>query len=168
MSTTNQFQQAAHYARVIAAIARDRPVPPATLSSLHVIANQLDNAANFLDTDAPGPLSSLPIAATEALWLAELFAEDNPATRLPTDFTNYVLHRITGRPLPFPEPMFPLSDRLALQEVELTNRLQYLHDDTDMQVAHPDEWLRAVLSLWQKLLRLAEAVREDNSRSSHQ
>ncbi|MFI0813646.1 hypothetical protein [Streptomyces echinatus] len=170
MPTTNanQCRQAAQYARIIAAIARNRPAPPATLQILQVIASQMDTAANYLDTDTPGPLSSLPIEATEALWLAEVLAEDNPATQLPADFTNYVLHHVTGRPLPFPEPMLPLSDRLAMQEVDLTNRLQHLHDDTDMQAAHPDEWLRTVFSLWQKLMRLADAVREDNNRSYHQ
>ncbi|MCG8971825.1 hypothetical protein [Streptomyces sp. CL12-4] len=167
-TTATPHAQAGQRARVIAEIARDRFAPPATLPILQTIAAHLETAAHYLETDTPGDLSSITVEVTEALWLADMLAEDNPATRFPVDFTNYVLHQLTGRPLPFPAPLNPLSSTLAEREASVTGRLQHLHDDTTAQANHPAEWLRAVLALWQKHMRLADEVRADNGRPDNQ
>ncbi|MET9776224.1 hypothetical protein ABZ023_18520 [Streptomyces sp. NPDC006367] len=168
MSTTTPHALAAQRARVIAQIARDRYAPPATRPVLETIAGYLDTAAHHLETDTPGALVSVPVEATEALWHADRLAEEHPATRFPTDFTNYVLHQLTGRPLPTPEPLNPTRPALAEREQSLTWRLRSLHADTATQAQHPAEWLYSALGLWQRLMRLADEVRVDNARPCNQ
>ncbi|MER7952027.1 hypothetical protein ABTY59_32015 [Streptomyces sp. NPDC096079] len=162
------YAQAAQRARVIAETALDRFAGPGTIQVLVRISGLLEAAALFLDDEQPGPYVSVPVEATEALWKADTLAEEHPDTRFPEGFTNYVLHALTGRPLPFPAPLHPVSDRMVLREIDLRNRLSQLHADTEQQAARPDEWLRAVLTTWQKHMRLATEVRVDNARPCNQ
>lgn len=167
MTTTqlaDPYAQAAQRARVIADVARDRYAGPDTMTVLVRIAGFLDSAALFLDDEKPGPDVSLPDEVTEALWRADTLAEQDPQTRFPEGFTNYVLHALTGRPLPFPEPLNPVSPTLALREIDARNRLAQLHADTEQQAECPDGWLRAVLTTWQQHMRAADIIRADNAR----
>lgn len=160
----NPYAQAAQRARVIADIARDRYAGPDTMTILVRIAGFLSSAALFLDDEKPGPVVTVPTEATEALWRADTLAEQHTQTRFPEGFTTYVLHPLTGRPLPFPAPLHPVSPALTLRETDTRNRLAQLHADTEQQTERPDEWLRAVMTTWQKHMRLADEIHVDNAR----
>lgn len=154
-----QYAQAVQRARTIAAIARDRFAGQDTMAVLDRIARHLDDAAQFLDAHEAGPVIDLPIEACEALWEADTLAEQHPQARFPVDFTNYVLAPLSGRPLPFPEPLNPVTDEFAVRETDLTNRLRQLHDDGELMTEQPDEWLRTVLTVWRDWMRLSGEVR---------
>ncbi|NML55099.1 hypothetical protein HHL19_35780 [Streptomyces sp. R302] len=160
--------EAAERARIIAATARSRYADPTTMTVLLRIAGLLDIAALALDAEQPRPYISVPTEVTEALWKADTLAEEHPQTRFPADFTNYVLQPLTGRPLPFPDPMNPFSPPLALRELNLRNRLTQLHDDTAHQAERLAGWLAQVLLTWRDLMRLADEVRIDNARPCNQ
>lgn len=160
----DQYTQAANRARITAAVARDRYAGPETMAVLHRIAEHLEAAAGHLDAHEPGAFVDLPFEASEELWKADWLAEEHPATRFPVAFTNYVLEPLSGRPLPFPEPLNPVTDRFALRETDLRNRLAQLHADGELMAEQPDEWLRTVLTVWRDWMRLADEVRVDNGR----
>ncbi|MFE2184147.1 hypothetical protein [Streptomyces sp. NPDC059455] len=164
----DHYAQAAQRAYAIAGIARDRFAPPETLLVLGQIARHLDQAGAFLDALKPGAYVSLPVEATEALWLADTLAEDHPATRFPIGFTNYVLQPLTDRSLPFPDPLFPVTDRFGRQEADLVHALHQLHGDNKHQWERTDHWLCEVFTVWQKHMRLADEVRVDNARPCNQ
>ncbi|WP_331762507.1 hypothetical protein OG612_45600 (plasmid) [Streptomyces sp. NBC_01527] len=161
------YQLAAESARIIAAAARDRFAPPATISVLHTIAARLETAAAAL-ADHQGTL--LPFEATEALAEAERLAAENPQTRFPKGFTNYVLAPLTGRDYPVPAPLTPLDPSLAAREADLTYRLTLLHAQfaTATTPQAIDAWLTSALAVQRDLMRLAGEVAVDNARPCNQ
>ncbi|MFB6629949.1 hypothetical protein ACFCWY_08645 [Streptomyces sp. NPDC056362] len=169
--TVTPHAQAAERARLIAERARNRYATRGTKLTLLRIAGLLDVAALLLDEDAPNATDtciSYPSEVSEMLWRADTLAEQHPETLLPVNFTGYVLRPLTGRPLPFPEPLHPLSEALALRELDLRNRLAQLHADTEQQQERPAHWLFLIFTLWQQHIRLAETVRISNARPCNQ
>lgn len=167
--TLSLHRTAADRARVIAAVARDRFAPPQTLRILSEIARHLSAAADDFATYTPSTIPGLtghdlPIEAVGELWIAGVLAEDNPAARFPADFTEYVTAPLTGRPLPFPDPLRPVNDRLAARERDLRNRLEQLHADTAHATESVEQWMTAVLKVWRDWMRLADEVGVDNAR----
>ncbi|MFI1408824.1 hypothetical protein ACH4Y0_02625 [Streptomyces sp. NPDC020707] len=110
----------------------------------------------------------MPTDAAGALEAVENLVFDNPATRIPADITEYVKAPITGRSLPFPDPLNPITTCYAQEEAQLRAELEQLHDDTARAAADVDGWTRDVLEVWKKHMRLAPAVYIDNERSNNQ
>ncbi|MFJ2225619.1 hypothetical protein ACIOFY_36955 [Streptomyces anulatus] len=162
-----RYATASARARVIADIARDRWTTPETMPVLRRIAEHLDAAAEHLDAHTPGPFVDLPIEACEALWEADTLAERHPHTRFALDFTNYVLAPLSGRTLPLPDPLRPVSPGLARQEATLVHTIVALHADKERQAEQPTEWLREVMNAWCNWVRLSSAVRLDNARPAN-
>ncbi|MFE5923159.1 hypothetical protein [Streptomyces sp. NPDC056468] len=127
-----------------------------------------DSLATYTPSTIPGLAGhDVPSEAWGELYIADTLAYNHPATRFPGDFTEYVKAPVTGRTLPFPDPLNPLADWLAVRETDLRNRLEQLHADT----AHADndvaEWLTAVFTVWRDWMKLAGEVRVDNERPYH-
>ncbi|MCX4976505.1 MULTISPECIES: hypothetical protein [unclassified Streptomyces] len=162
------YRQAAQRARVVAEIARDRFAPPETLPYLNFMAAYLETAARLLDAQPPGAYEELPTEATEALFRAEQIAVEHPAARIPAELGEYVLVPLVDRPLPFPNPLGPVSARYEKQEADLVHALHLLHDDGEHQRERTDDWLREVFTIWRKRMRLADDVRVDNARPCNQ
>lgn len=93
---------------------------------------------------------------------------DCPAARFPALMGEYVLAPLGGRTLPMPEELRPLDPAHALRETDLRHRLEQLHADTELQADDPDTWLRTVLMVWQKHMRLTGEVRVHNGRPCNQ
>lgn len=171
MTRTTPAEAAAHRARIIAAIARDRFAPPASLTALRFIAAHLDQADSAFErsrADASG-IDSLTVAA-DVLDDARQLAALHPATRLPVTFTEYVTAPLTGDALPMPDPLNPASTVYAMQEAELRAALEGAHRElrADASEAAVDAWLPTALHLHRDLMMLADLVRADNSRPAHQ
>ncbi|GAA2439278.1 hypothetical protein [Streptomyces glaucus] len=171
-ATPSPYAAAAERARILAQIARDRFAPPETLRVLGDIARHLDAAADTLAAYKPSTIPGLaghdvPSEAWEELFIADTLALDHPATRFPTDFTDYVKQPITGRRLPFPDPLNPLADWLAERETALRDRLEQLHADTARADADAAGWLTDVFTALRDWMKLAGEIAEDNRRAYH-
>ncbi|MEU6462207.1 hypothetical protein [Streptomyces sp. NPDC046976] len=164
----NLHANAAQRARTIAYVARNRYADGPIRAALLTIADHMDRAATHFDAVHPGAHEGLPTEATEELFLSEQVAVDCPATRFPAELGEYVLALLVGRALPMPAPLHPADPQRALRETEIRNRLVQLHDDTASQWARPEEWMRSVLTTWQKHMRLADEVRAHNARPCNQ
>ncbi|MDV6291363.1 hypothetical protein R2F25_38780 [Streptomyces sp. UP1A-1] len=161
-------RMAAHRARVIAEIARDRFAPPATLAAMRDMAALLDVAAAHFDAVPPNAPRELPTEATEALFRAEQVAVDHPASRFPAELGEYVLSPLVCRDLPMPAPLKPRdTGRFARREADLVHALHLLHADYTHQRERPADWLRQVFAVWRDWMRLEAEVREDNARARH-
>ncbi|MEU2969017.1 hypothetical protein ABZ687_29070 [Streptomyces ardesiacus] len=161
-------RMAAHRARVIAEIARDRFAPPAAFAALQGMAALLDVAAAHFDAVPPNAPRELPTEATEALFLAEQVAVDHPAARFPAELGEYVLAPLVNRPLPLPAPLKPRdTGRFAQREADLIHALHLLHADGTHQQERPADWLRQVFTVWRDWMRLEGEIREDNARARH-
>lgn len=165
MTSTAAYEQAAHRARTIAEVARDRFADGPIRAVILTIAARMDDAARGFDAAAltPASVELFDLAATE-VFMAEEEAIGCPAARFPDVFGNYILAPVDGRKLPMPEPLYPLDPEHAVRETDLRNRLEQLHADTAQQADHPAQWLRSVLTAWQKHMRLADSVRAHNGR----
>lgn len=164
---TTPCTQAAHRARIIAEVARDRFADGTIRVALLTIAAHLDAAADLFAAVPPGT-QGLPTEATEELFRAEQAAVDCPATRFPPEFGEYVLAPLVERPLPMPALLHPLDPTQALRETDLRNRLAQLHADTEAQAERPAQWLGSALRTWQQHMRLADSVRARNTRPCNQ
>ncbi|MFE7072624.1 hypothetical protein ACFU96_21335 [Streptomyces sp. NPDC057620] len=171
---TTPYRTAAAIARAIATIATDSFGPtPETLRTLGDIARHLSAAADVFDAYEPITIPGLtghdmPVEAAGELWLVEELVFDRPATRIPADITEYVKAPLTGRSLPFPDPLNPLNDRDTAKEKVLRDALEQLHADTARAAADVDGWMRDVLEAWKQHMRLAAAVYADQMRPCNQ
>ncbi|MFD3309395.1 hypothetical protein [Streptomyces sp. NPDC058656] len=171
---TAPYRTAAARARAIADVARDSFGPtPETVRTLGDIARHLTAAADAFDAYEPLTIPGragrdMPTDAAGELWVVEELAFGTPATRIPADVTEYVTAPITGRSLPFPDPLNPITTRYATEEAEIRAVLEQLHDDTARADKDIDGWMRDVLEVWKKHMRLAPMVYVDNTRPRHQ
>ncbi|MFF4902189.1 hypothetical protein [Streptomyces sp. NPDC001068] len=168
MTSTAAYLQAAQRARTIAYVARDRFADGQIRAAILAIAACLDEAARELDAAATTAPAQVPDSAASEVFMAEQHAVDCPRTRFPALLGEYVLAPLGGRTLPMPEPLRPLDAERAARETDLVNRLEQLHADTEMQADAPDTWLRTVLMVWQKHMRLADEVLATNGRPCNQ
>ncbi|MGW0334297.1 hypothetical protein ACWD0J_20920 [Streptomyces sp. NPDC003011] len=167
----DRCRQAAHRARVVAEIARDRWADPATMTALRItMAGHLDAAAAHFDAVPTGYDEGVPTAATEELFRAEQIAVERPAGRFPAELGEYILAPLVDRDLPFParlDPVRPEFEDFAQRETDLVHALHVLHADDEHQRERTEDWLRQVFAVWQAHARLAGEVRVDNARPSN-
>ncbi|MFE4583617.1 hypothetical protein, partial [Streptomyces chartreusis] len=171
-ATPDKIRAATDRARVLARIARDRFSDPETMRTLGDIARHLSAAADALANYTPSTIPGLaghdaPSEAWEELFIADTLAYDHSATFFPGDFTEYVKAPISGRPLPFPDPLNPLADWLGVRELVLRKRLKQLHDDNAQANENVDEWLTAVFTVWRDWMELAGEIADDNAKAYH-
>ncbi len=164
----DRCRQAAHRARVVAEIARDRWADPATMTALRItMAGHLDAAAAHFDAVPVGCDEGVPTAATEELFRAEQIAVEHPTGHFPAELGEYVLAPLVDRELPFParlDPVRPEFEDFAQRETDLAHALHLLHADDEHQRERTDDWLRQVFAVWRQWLSLAGEVRVDNAR----
>ncbi|MFD9190334.1 hypothetical protein ACFWCA_19150 [Streptomyces phaeochromogenes] len=170
---TTPYRAAATRARAIADVASNRYAPPESLRALGDIARHLTAAAVAFDAYEPITIPGfighdMPVEAAAELWVVEELVFDYPATRIPAEITEYVKAPLTGRSLPFPDPLNPITNRYREEEAQLRAELEQLHDDTARADTDTDGWMRDVLTVWQKHMRLAPVVYVDNASPSHQ
>jgi hypothetical protein len=168
VTSTAAYRQAAQRARTIAEIARDRFADGPIRAAILTIAASMDEAARELDAAAITAPAEVPDSAAMEVFMAEQYAVDCPAARFPALMGEYVLAPIGGRTLPAFDALRPLDAAHAVRETDLVNRLEQLHADTAWQADYPDQWLRTVLMVWQKHMRLADEVRVHNGRPCNQ
>lgn len=152
---------AADRARALAALARQRPADPETMRTLGDIARHLSTAADILATHQPTTGRDLPPAAEAELQIADMLADDHPSTRFFSEFTLYVTQPVTGRRLPFPDPLRPLTASRTARERELRYRLEQLHNDTTTATDNPVAWLTDVFTVWGDWMTLADEVTDE-------
>ncbi|MFB6529863.1 hypothetical protein [Streptomyces sp. NPDC056399] len=147
-------------ARIAATVCRDRYAAPATMRTLHSIADLLDDTASACE-DAPAlfPAIMRPLAQAQKLM------EAHPDARLPISIVAYITAPFApGHDLPMPEPLLPLMDQHAAEETALLAELDRLHADTTAATEDTEKWLTAVLGVLGKWMRLSGEVDIDNRR----
>jgi hypothetical protein len=154
------YRAAADRARALAAIARQRVTDPEAMRTLGDIARHLSTAADILATHQPTGRDLPPLAAAE-LEIADTLADDHPATRFFSEFTHYVTQPVTGRRLPFPDPLRPLTASRTARESELRYRLEQLHNDTKTATENVAAWLSDVFTVWGDWMTLADEVTDE-------
>ncbi|MEU5476681.1 hypothetical protein [Streptomyces mirabilis] len=168
---TDPCRQAARRAAVVAEIARDRWVDPATMPALRTMAGHLDAAAAHFEAVPPGSDEGVPTAATEELFRAEQIAVEHHDGRFPAELGEYILAPLVDRDLPFParlNPVNPEFQDFAQREANLAHALHLLHADDEHQRERTDDWLHQVFTVWRGWLRLVDEVRIDNGRPDNQ
>lgn len=155
------YRAAADRARALAALARQRVTDPEVMRTLGDIARHLSAAADVFTTHQPTTGQDLPLTAKAELQIADTLADDHPATRFFSEFTLYVTQPVTGRHLPFPDPLRPLADSRTARERELRHRLEQLHNDTKTATGNPAAWLTDVFTVWGDWMTLADEVTDE-------
>lgn len=146
-------------ARIAATVCRDRWAAPQTLSALRLIASHFDAAADACHT-APFDFTNVvrPIAEAHTLM------EAHPDARLPAAVLTYILNPFSPSPLPEPDPLLPVSARLAAEDETLRAELARLNADTRAAEEDTERWFSAVLAALAKWSRLSREVDVDNRR----
>lgn len=161
------YRAAADRARALAALARQRVTDPETMRTLGDIARHLSAAADIFATVQPSTTGQdLPPMASAELQIADTLADDRPSTRFFSEFTHYVTQPVTGRRLPFPDPLNPIADTRTARERELRYRLERLHNDTKTATDDVAAWLTDVFTVWGDWMTLANEV-TDEYKSAH-
>lgn len=155
------YRAAADRARVLAAIARHRVTDPETTRTLDDIARHLSAAADVFATHQATAGPDLPPMAKAELQIADALADDHPSTRFFSEFTLYVTQPVTGRRLPFPDPLRPIADSRTARERELHYRLEQLHNDTKTATDNVAAWLTDVFTVWDDWKTLADEVTDE-------
>ncbi|MFI1408784.1 hypothetical protein ACH4Y0_02415 [Streptomyces sp. NPDC020707] len=156
------YRMSADRARALAALARRRVTDPESMRTLADIARHFSTAADILAAFQPHTTEhGMPSVVGAELEIADSLAGDAPSTRFFSEFTHYVTQPVTGRSLPFPDPLNPIADSRTARERELCYRLEQLHNDTRAAAENPAVWLTDVFTVWDDWMTLADEVNDE-------
>lgn len=161
---THPYRAAADRAQAFAELIRQRATDPETKRTLSDIERHLNAAATILANHQPTG-HDVPTAAVSALRTADALAGGHPSTRYFREFTHYVTQPITGRRLPLPDPLRPITAERITRETELDQRFEQLHSDSTTATEHVTTWLADVLTVWADWLTLANEVSDEYKRA---
>ncbi|MDX2554723.1 hypothetical protein [Streptomyces stelliscabiei] len=185
MPATPSALAAAHRARTIAAIARNRaensaPVPNAEdRTALLDIAALMDTAVHSLETEEPGTWDGIVITntidwdASHALRTADEIAAAHPAIGFPPRFSQYVTAPVFGNEIDLPTSLLPGGPVLIAKEGDLFARLLALHGHYLAAPNGPEDAesikaaLKAAFTLHWKHALLAQSIAADTEHRSN-